>query len=309
MNSSESKNAYGTFIFKDGGYLPGLLMVAYRLRKLKTKARIICCHTDDIPKNILNVLYTLYDELISIDYLKVGRKRSGRQAPLPWMFTRFRLLGLSGVDKLIVLDADMLPINSYDSIFELSSPAGVINESKDKIIGSLKTSEKIESWEWHKNYGLIAPPCSIIPKYITDRPLSEPENNMGINGGLMMFSPSDEKLKDFLSWCELNQDVINKMNWPDMQSITAYFSGSWVNIDASYLGLHGYPNLKSLNGVHFVGPKPWQWKSKGFEYRIKNYPDYKLWAEEFMAMCNENQQLLKLKSIQALFNELSEFIA
>ena len=308
MNDSPTRNAYGTFIFKDGGYLPGLLMVAYRLRKLKTKARIICCHTGDIPKNILDILCTFYDELIAVDYLKVGRKRSGRQAPLPWMFTRFRLLGLSGIDKLIVLDADMLPINSYDSIFELNSPAGVINESKDKVIGSLKTNQKIESWEWHQNYGLIAPPHFIIPKHITDRPLTDPENNMGINGGLMMFSPSPKKLEDFLSWCELNQEIINKMNWPDMQSITAYFSGNWVNIDASYLGLHGYPNLKSLNGVHFVGPKPWQWKSKGFEYRINKYPDYKLWAEEFIAMCSENQQLLKLNSIKALLNKLVSII-
>lgn len=308
MNYSQSKNTYGTFIFKDTGYLPGLLMVAYRLRKLRTKARIICCYTDDIPKNILNILYTFYDELVPVDYLKVGRKRSGRQAPLPWMFTRFRLLGLSGIDKLIVLDADMLPINSYDSIFQLDSPAGVINESKDKVIGSLKTNQKIESWEWHENYGLVAPPRSVIPKYITDRPLLDPGNNMGINGGLMMFSPSPKKLKCFLDWCTLNQEVINKMNWPDMQSVTAYFSGSWVNIDASYLGLHGYPNLKSLNGVHFVGPKPWQWKSKGFEYRIENYPDYKLWAEEFMAMCNENKELLKLNSIKNLFDKLERII-
>lgn len=158
MNNLSVKNAYGTFIFKDGGYLPGLLMVAYRLRKLNTKARIICCYTRDIPKNIISILSLYYDELIPVDYLKVGRKRSGRQAPLPWMFTRFRLLGLSGIDKLIILDADMLPINSFDPIFELDSPAGVINESKDKVIGSLKTNQKIESWEWHENYGLVAPP-------------------------------------------------------------------------------------------------------------------------------------------------------
>lgn len=158
MSGLPTRNTYGTFIFKDGGYLPGLLMVAYRLRKLETKAKIICCHTDDIPKNILNILYTFYDKLIPVNYLKVGRKRSGRQAPLPWMFTRFRLLGLSGINKLIVLDADMLPINSYDSIFELNSPAGVINESKDRVIGSLKTKDRITSWEWHQNYGLIAPP-------------------------------------------------------------------------------------------------------------------------------------------------------
>ncbi|HMS32135.1 MAG TPA: hypothetical protein PKA29_02560 [Candidatus Saccharibacteria bacterium] len=158
MKSLSTKNAYGTFIFKDGGYLPGLLMVAYRLRKLKTEARIICCYTSDIPKNVTNALSLFYDQLIAVDHLKVGRKRSGRQAPLPWMFTRFRLLGLSGIDKLIIMDADMLPFNSYDSIFELDSPAGVINESKDKVIGSLKTNQKIESWEWHQNYGLIAPP-------------------------------------------------------------------------------------------------------------------------------------------------------
>jgi alpha-N-acetylglucosamine transferase len=158
MMNLSIKNAYGTFIFKDGGYLPGLLMVAYRLRKLGTKAKIICCYTEDIPKKVIDTLSLFYDELILVDYLKVGRKRTGRQAPLPWMFTRFRLLGLNNIEKLIILDADMLPINSFDPLFELDSPAGVINESKDKVIGCLKTNQKIESWEWHEHYGLIAPP-------------------------------------------------------------------------------------------------------------------------------------------------------
>ena len=127
MKSLSTKNAYGTFIFKYGGYLPGLLMVVYRLRKLKTEARIICCYTSDIPKNVTNALSLFYDQLIAVDHLKVGRKRSGRQAPLPWMFTRFRLLGLSGIDKLIIMYADMLPFNSYDSIFEFYSSSRVIN--------------------------------------------------------------------------------------------------------------------------------------------------------------------------------------
>ena len=158
MKNSITSKAYGTFIFKDGGYLPGLLMVAYRLRKLGTNTKIICCYTKDIPRSILDTLSYFYDELIEVDYLKVGRKRTGRQAPLPWMFTRFRLLGLNNIEKLIILDADMLPINSFDPIFELNSPAGVINESKDRVVGSLKTLAKLKSWEWHEHYGLIAPP-------------------------------------------------------------------------------------------------------------------------------------------------------
>jgi len=303
------KNAYGTFIFKDGGYLPGLLMVAYSTRKNQMdNSRLVCLYTPDVCRVVTDLLKLLYDDVIPVEYLKFGRDRKGRQSPLPSMFTRFRFLEMTRFEKILVLDADMMPLKNYDSIFELEAPAGVINESKDHMKGSLKTSHKLKEWEWHTIYKNTALPGQPIKKAITDKPLKQPKDNMGINGGLMLLQPSVEDFKAFIKWCSQpnTSDTIDEMEWPDMQAITAYYSGKWMSIDAKYLGLYGYPNIASLSGIHFIGPKPWQHKHKNFEYRIKMYPDYRLWAEEYVKMCNEIPELLKYRPLESIYEKIKD---
>ncbi|MBP7837431.1 hypothetical protein KA021_01875 [Candidatus Saccharibacteria bacterium] len=309
-NNTQRRNcAYGTFLFRDGGYLPGLLMVAYQLKRLGLNgARLVCCYTPDIDQGVVDLLRLMYDDVWPVEYLAFGRKRKGRQAPLTSMFTRFRLLqGLPEKDektfeKMLIFDADMLPIKSYDSLFDLQCPAGVINESKDHMKADYRYSQTAKEWEWHEKYNDICPHGSKIPKSITDRPMQAPEENMGINGGLMMLRPSQENFKAFESWCldKDNRRAIDAMDWPDMQSITAFYSGQWTSIDAKYLGLYGYPNIQSLSGVHFIGPKPWQRNLKGFEYRINKYPDYRLWAEEYIKMCEDMPEILGYKPLENL---------
>jgi glycogenin glucosyltransferase len=306
---NKSNYAYGTFIFKDGGYLPGLLLIAHKLRENSNKEiKLICWHTNDIDKYVLDIISEVYDIVQPVEYLRFGKNRVGRQSPLPYMFTRFRCLQLvkpyfnHQIDKILVLDADMLPLATFDNLFELDAPAGVINENKSNMNGGLTTTEHVEKWEWHSTYEPACEHGNTIPKEITDRPLLQPELNMGINGGLMLLKPSESSFKAFSAWCQQpeNEAAINKMPWPDMQAITAFYSGEWTSIDAKYLGLYGYPNIQSLNGVHFIGPKPWQWKAKGFAYRLNKYPDYRLWAKEYLAMCTKRPELLKHKQLLAL---------
>lgn len=305
--------AYGTFLFKDGGYLPGILLIAHKLRELGTKnIKLICCHTDEIESYILEAISSVYDVVQPVEYLKFGKNRVGRQSPLPYMFTRFRLLQLVKpyvdyqVDKVLVFDADMLPIASFDNLFDLNTPAGVLNESKDNMKDQYQTTEQMEKWEWHSKYEPLYGHSKVIPKEITDRPLLQPEVNMGINGGLMLLKPSDTDFVAFSEWCQQpeNEAAIEKMPWPDMQAITAFYSGEWTNIDARYLGLYGYPNISSLKGIHFIGPKPWQRRAKGFAYRLNNYPDYKLWAEEYLIMCSQRPDLLKYKQLANLKQQI-----
>lgn len=228
------------------------------------------------------------------------------------MFTRFRFLQLTQIDKVLVLDADMLPLASFDNLFELNAPAGVLNESKDNMKGSNQTTEKLEKWEWHDKYEPLFGHGKVIPNEITDRPILQPEQEvLGINGGLMLLKPSTTDFETFSKWCEQpeNAVTIGKMPWPDMQAITAFYSGKWTNIDAKYLGLYGYPNISSLKGIHFIGPKPWQWRAKGFAYRLNKYPDYKLWAEEYLKMCSQRPELLKYKQLANLKQQIEAVIA
>ena len=38
------------------------------------------------------------------------------------------------------------------------------------------------------------------------------------------------------------------------------------------------------------------------------YPDYKLWAKEFLNMCEENKDLLKLKPLKKIFDEFNNVL-
>ncbi len=123
-------NAYGTFIFRDSGYLPGILLTGHKLSQMKSPdTRLICLYTDDIDASTVSAISSIYDEVIKVDYLKFGRNRVGRQQPLPFMMTRFQFLNPDNYqgdvpDKIIVLDSDMLPVKPFEDIFKLNPPGG-----------------------------------------------------------------------------------------------------------------------------------------------------------------------------------------
>ncbi|MBN2877261.1 MAG: hypothetical protein JXL85_06370 [Bacilli bacterium] len=313
------KNAYVTFIIRNDSYLPGALVFAYALRKQNTVNDLICIVSDNISNHAIETLKHLYDDVIVLEELYVKHDKRQERQDRPFLFSRFNALRLGKdgdlgkrYEKIIIADCDLLPIQNYDSLFDLDAPAGIINEKKEYCMESEDGSYIIPNsayqsgtWKWHEVYKTI-PHGTKIPKEITDR-IDTDLTNMGVNASLMLFHPTMELYKSILRDVEIPKirEKTALYPWPEMQYITLKMSGQWTNIDLRYSSFNGYPMIDILNGIHYAGLKPWNIKNKSLK-TYGRFEDYQLWFLVYSRMIEEypSFQVGKLQRIYIFIQDL-----
>lgn len=296
-----SRFAYVTLLMLNDSYLPGVLMLADALRKQNTGADLICMVTEEITDTARHALKLLFDYVIEVEKIFVPYKRRQKRQYIPYVFTRISALRLGkdgdmgfAYEKLVALDADVLPLKHYDHLFFLDAPAGILNERKSNFLDYnldgqyvIPPSVKITgTWKWHKVYNEVCPHGHQVPQEITDR-VKQDHTNMGINSALLVFEPSMDEFK-IIKQDLYEPDVLGLVGglfeWPDMQYLTMRWSGKWSNIDLRFCGFSGYPILSVLFGTHYGGLKPWQFKKANVMARYSRFEDFQLWFREYTTM-------------------------
>jgi glycogenin glucosyltransferase len=273
-------------------YLPGALVLGYAL-KMQSKINSVCLVTNDISEKAKYALKIFYDAVLPINELRFSKTVSGGRSDRKILPTRFQALRLCEYDKIILLDADVLPLYDYDSLFNLNTPAGILMENKKSCYSKTSATEK---WSWHNLYEPLCPHGKKIPREITDRIKNDPLN-MGVNSGLWVLTPSENDYEILHN--ALNTQT-NILPWPEMQLATMLWSGRWTNVDIRFCSIGGYPRIEILWGIHYAGLKPWQWKHRSIN-RYAKFPDFKLWYSFFNTMYFSHNELREIPMLKRLW--------
>ena len=290
--------AYATFLMRGDGYLPGALVLAYAL-KMQTNYDCICLVTKDVSQRARDALELVYDKVILIQELRIKSGINIGRNDRNVLMTRFEALKLCEYSKIILLDADVLPLGGYDELFRLPTPAGIIMERKDECYADATVAS--DKWSWHSSYEPICRHGQRIPKEITDR-VGHDLSNMGVNAGLWVLTPSQaeyDNIVDAIYSPETNA-LVKMFPWPEMQLATLLWSGRWTNVDIRYCSIGGYPRIDVLHGIHFAGLKPWQIKSRSAGHYAR-YPDFVLWRQFFTALYWSFADLRKISALKKLW--------
>jgi glycogenin glucosyltransferase len=319
-----SRFAFVTFLMLNDSYLAGALVLAYALRKQKTAADLVCLVTDEITPGARSALGLLFDHVVDVESIFVPHKRRQQRQDRPYFFTRVNVLRLGedgdlglAYDKIAVLDADLLPLRHYDHLFTINAPAGILNERRSHVMeydtdGTyvIPPSVAIDgTWKWHRIYDAVCPHGHPIPPEITDQVKTD-ATNMGLNGSLFVLEPSmaefDAIVQD-VRQPEMQRLVGDQFDWPDMQYLTARWSGKWTSIDVRFSGFSGYPNLSVLFGTHYAGFKPWSFKKRKAMARWGRYEDFQFWFHSYASMIEAHPRLRKVKRLDRLLREIKSF--
>lgn len=293
-------------------------MLAYALRKQEVKEDIVCMYTEDITPNAQFALNLLFDYTVLVEKIYIPHKRRQKRQDRPFMFTRLNALRL-GQDgdldydytKIVLLDADVLPIKNYSDLFKLKTPAGIINEDKSHFVNTGEHNKllKGDKWIWHEVYDKFCPHGHKIPKEFTDRVKTD-FSNMGINGSLFVIRPSMHEFKEIMRDIEkpeIKKLVCDLFDWPDMQYLAMKWSGKWYSVDIKYSGFNGYPNLTVLNGTHFAGIKPWYLKKNPrMMKRCSRFEDFKYWFKKYNGMLIEYPKLKTVEKLRTLLRDIRQ---
>ncbi len=326
--NGRSRYAFVTFLMLNDSYLPGVLLLAHGLRRQKTQADLICMVTEEISRPARQALAHLYDEIIEVEKIVVPHARVQKRPYLPYVFTRLHALRLGAdgdlghndakvaYDKIVLLDADLLPLRHYDHLFALPAPAGTINERKTHVMewgedGNFIIPDSVAqdgTWNWHQIYA-DCPHGQPIPAEITDRVASDP-TNMGVISSLLVLEPSLAEFQAIMADIQspaIQPLVGDAFDWPEMQYLTLRYSGRWTNVDLRFHSLNGYPNLEALNGIHYTGFKPWQFRREGSMERYGRRHDFQLWFKLYREMIQTQPLLQGNRKLRALLQQIESF--
>jgi hypothetical protein len=312
-----SKHAFVTFLMLNDSYLPGALMLAYGLRNQRSKAELVCLVAEGPSAEARRALKVLFDQVIDVPTIYVAHKRRQERQDRPFWFTRWNALRLGpdgdlgyDYDKIVLLDADVLPLRHYKSLFQVDAPAGIPNEERSNLWDP-DASRRAGSgeWSWQRAYRGVCPHGRPIPREITDRVKRDP-SNMGLNGSLFVVQPSLAEFRAILEDVrrpEVARLVGDLFDWPDMQYITMRWSGRWHCVDVRYSGFCGFPDLSTLYGTHFAGIKPWYFqRNPQATRRYSRYEDFRYWFGQYRAMLREYPRLGQVGKLRELLRQIDQ---
>ncbi len=321
MSPTPHKRAFVTFVIRNDSFIPGALVFAYALKCQGVTADILCLASDELTARGVATLSIVFDDVLVIDELFVPHDERHKRQDRPFLFTRFHAfrLGEDGdlgcdYDKIVMADADVLPLADYETLFDLPAPSGILNEDKALCMESKQGKYVIPksvydsgTWIWHDHYRDI-PHGSPIPKSITDRVLDD-HKNMGVNTALNVLAPTmawyDALIEDVV-----NEDMLAKIRafpWPEMQYLTMKLSGQWHNLDLRFASFNGYPDIAVLKGIHYAGLKPWQLTHRSIMHFAKN-EDYRLWYATFLAMVSRYPDTLNHPKIRRMHKTIETMV-
>lgn len=297
--------AFVTFLMMNDHFLPGILMQGNMLRKGNYDVDLVCLVTENISESAKVLIRRIYDYVVDVEEVYIHHKRRQKRQDRPYLFTRFHALRLGEdgdlgfrYDKIVVLDADVLPRKRYDELLLLDTPAGTCNEKKQYTMeysedGQYIIPDNVEEtrkWIWHRTYEPLCPHGAKVPIDICRRVLDDP-SNMGINSSLWVLSPNMKDYREVME--DVQRDEVKKLigdvyNWPEMQYATMHWAGRWHNIDLIYNGFGGYPTIDLLYGLHYAGFKPWNFKDTKKIKRLGRRKDFLYWYRVFVNMMEED---------------------
>ncbi len=299
--------AFGMFPNPKNGkaaYLDGCILGALGLKRQKTLADVICFITHDISKKDKKKLEIVFDKVIYVPYispydmggegdLKTIMMDPGifkncpnytEKHPYSHVFFKLHIFNpeLFPYEKVCFVDSDLVPMNFYDSLFMLNTPAGWVEYRK-------KLPYK-DSFHWDR--------CDFlkhgdkIPKIFTD---IDTPGGSDVNAGLMVVKPSKKEydkmiteltspIKEWMGASKYhkgfysfdfdslsgNKFVKNSYCYPEQNYLTKRYSGDWTYVEFAFQSW----TLDPCNsfGIHMAAfnPKPWFKQPIGMNLQIKD---------------------------------------
>jgi len=308
IKNGKKKFAYAVGMFPnpktgEAAYLDGCLLAGLGLKRQQTNADVICFITPDISKKDKKKLEVVFDKVIYVPYISPydmggeGKLKTILTDPAlfkncpnytklhPYVHVFFKLHifnpKLFPYEKVCFVDSDLVPLNYYDSLFMLPTPAGWV-ENRKKIPYS-------ESFHWDRcdyvKHG------KLIPKIFTD--IDQPGGS-DVNAGLLVITPDQKEYDSMIR--ELTSPVkkwmgVDKVHsgfytfdfstpsgrkfvkesycYPEQNYLTKRYSGKWHYIEHAFQSWALDPC--NAFGIHMAAfnPKPWFKQPAGIEFNLK----------------------------------------
>ncbi|KAK8091211.1 nucleotide-diphospho-sugar transferase [Apiospora phragmitis] len=263
------RNAYVTLITR-ASYLPGVVILADTLRRHGNQSPLVVLYTSSLsdagvkalkleaPKQ--NLIPKLCQDLLppkgSQITLIAERFRD--------TWTKLRAFELFEFDTVCFLDADMAVFGRIESVFHLRNqfPRDWIIANHSCVCNRGKAPWAPDDWcPENCAYTCVSHPAAIDEP--TQPSPDGPRTHQILNGGMFVFSPTEDMWTDMMSYFNTTP-LLSSFMFPDQDFLAHFFKEKWRAIGWRYNALktmrYNHGNIwrdDAVLSLHYIVDKPW----------------------------------------------------
>lgn len=252
--------AHASLLMAGEAYLPGCLVVAAALRyHLRTRAALLCLVDETVPARARAMLAQVYDKVLVVPRLRAHESSYPAELlseAFRDVYTKLHLFdaALLPYERVVFVDADLLPLRCFDHLFTLPAPAAVIES-----VHPLSQYAYVPHMEGVR-HGVPVPPRIL---QVSD----DDDITGGINAGLLVVQPDRARFEDMTArirrpmpeWGPRHRrlyDLGVRYGFPEQHFLQMEFQDAWTAIDPRFNSMR--MAVSHSFGVHWIiGRKPW----------------------------------------------------
>ena len=269
--ASGPKKAWVTLLTRSS-YLPGVLTLAFTLRKHGTKYPLIVVVTPSLPTTSLHALEleASYNPLIIVHptnpLLPPNRPTNLIAARFEDTWTKLRVFELTTYTTLIFLDADMTIFRNMDHAFSIVLPGKDWLAANHACVCNLDH----DSWaqrDWNPHncaYTPLRHPSALTSPTPFPSSTEAKPTHRRMNSGMFIFHPSDTLWMSLLE-CFSTSEKLSTYKFPDQDFLDDFFADRRMSIGWQYNAIKTMRNWheniwrdEEVRGLHYIVDKPWE---------------------------------------------------
>lgn len=278
VTSSTINGAWAVVLTSTNNYIKGVLTLKHALHDLyQSEYPLLVLYTPAVVPTVIETLKRIGCIVKEVTPITPKGKVNYKFERFVDTWTKLSVWNQSGYDRLIMLDADMLPLENMDELMRLELP------DKDWVAAAhacICNPQKID----HYPANWIPENCSYTGATSVDSiPLSQKSSYF--NSGLIVLTPDTNKFKTMIDYLGSISDL-NIYPFPDQDLLNEIFKNQWKPISYVYNALKTLQwahepmwDLVKVKNIHYILNKPWDTdidrQLSDLEETYK--PLYKLW--------------------------------
>lgn len=270
MAATSPKRAWVTLLTR-ASYLPGVITLAYTLRKHASAYPLVVLITPSLPERSLRALEleSQHNPLVvvhPVEPLLPSGPVTLIAARFEDTWTKLRAFELTTYDRCVFLDADITIYKNMDDVFETPLPAPDWIAANHGCVCNLDH----DSWapdNWNADncgYTPLEHPSALDAGTPVPEDEEPPHTHCLLNGGLFVYNPSSALWDSMLEYFNSSKEL-STFQFPDQDFMARFFLHKWLPVSWKYNALktmeNWHPNIwrdEEVRGLHYIVDKPWE---------------------------------------------------
>jgi len=243
-----------------------VLVLEYTLRSVGSEYPLVVVAPPALPQEVRDILARRRITVIDVQPLHPPAgllTLPAHDARFADLWSKMRTFGLTGYDRIVLLDADMIVMRNMDELMHLSVGKDEIAAGHVCACNPRKLTHYPADWVPENcAYTPLSHPTGLTaPTQITD---SSPRPHTLLNGGLVVLNPSAElarAIKDHLC----TSPLLPTWSFADQDLLSDFFKGKWKPLPWCYNALKTLMLIhkplwrdEEIRCLHYIlADKPW----------------------------------------------------